>query len=899
MCLSSTTGDITFELTAGNGENKFSIEGTTGWIILAKSLDRETTDSYTLTVTAKDHGVSSLSADVTVTFNVTDINDNEPYCTSTVYMASVNEDESATYSVQTIDCQDDDDGVNADLVYTITSGNTGTAFSIDSTTGEVEVAAALDAETTDYYEIQVTVTDQGTSSLSTVVTLVVNIIEVNENAPVFSPSANYTVDMNEVEAPGTYVTNVTAYDLDLGVSGQVVYSISGGNTDSVFHIDSVDGYIYLQGYLDRETYPDYTLLVEATDEGTIPLTSTATVYVTVVDYNDNEPACQSDPYVSSIAESVGIGTTVDTVSCTDDDINSNEQIDYYITAGNAEGKFAIDTTSGIITTIATVDYETTQRYDLDVEAVDQGVLSLTGTSKVSVFITPVNDHDPDIIEPLSGYEVNITENITRGDIIIEIEATDDDLDIHGVIRYSIVAGNSQNAFAIGSSSGNISVVKNLDREAVSSYTLTVRATDSLPANGDERSADTTVTITVTDINDNFPIFVPAVYSTSVYETAGIGATIDQVTTTDDDTGTNAVHDYLIVDGNTDDSFYMDGTDVVLNNSMNYEVIDYYKLKVMASDQGDPELTSYAYVIINILPFNEFTPVLSENSSTVTLKENIAVGSAIYNANATDLDAGEHGDLLYAIAEGNPDDSTFLIDSDTGLVTVGRSLDYDTAPSTYTLNITVIDNIYENDNLLDSLTLNIILEDVNDNTPIFTQNQYSIFIDEDIGLSTSVGEVSATDADSGLNAELFYSISSGDGFSEFAVNSSTGVISTTASHTIDYEDKTSYSLLVKVEDLGVPSRSSFCVMKISINDINDNDPVFDVDDFTVSVDEGEATNYFTTSVRATDRDSALNAQLTFSFHASSDSNSHFIFTSSDANTIGVTTNAVLDREYIDR
>ena len=890
---------------SGNTEGRFQVDGTNGSLRLVTALDRETTASYTLHVTATDHGSPARTGTTTVQLTVTDVNDNNPAMTSTLVAVAVTENSSAGTVVATITASDLDAGVNSQLTYAFTSGNVGGCFAINSSTGAVIVqnTVALDRETTPLFTLLVDIRDQAAVSNNVnniTVTLLVSLSDVNDNSPQYTPG-NYTATVNENDVVGTSVADVNATDVDSGVNSDLTYSIVAGNTGSAFYIDPIVGVVYIQNMLDRETIPSYTIEVTATDSAAVladRLTSTATVAVTVADFNDNPPVCPNKPYVVTTAENTSIATVLANVSCTEADIGVNSQIQFNISAGNVEGKFAIDGSTGAVSLLAALDYETTVAFSITILAVDQGTIPLTGTAEVFVVVTGINEHDPVIHIPGGGYASNVSEDAALDYVIATINATDADRGIQGDVRFSIASGNSQNRFDIDVNTGNISVVAGLDRENVPSYTLTVRATDSLPANGDERYIDTTITVTITDVNDNYPVFVPAAFGVSVLEGAAIGATLLRMTVTDDDAGTNGQHQLAIVDGNNGTAFSINGDDLLVAASLNHETQPQYVLTVQSVDLGSPVLVANATVVVNVLSQNEFPPILSPDNGSLTLLEDILVGSPIYDVNATDQDAGVHGYLRYAIVGGNPSDSTFVIDPVSGVISVGSLLDYDTAPQSYILDINVTDNAGVMFALIDVMSLNVTLIDVNDNVPIFTQNTYAVTINENMVVNASVNTVNASDADSGINANIGYSLESGDGGMQFTIDTGSGEINTSSGANIDYEIKQNFVLVVKATDGGTPVKSSFCVVKITVTDLNDNDPVFNPFAFITSLDENMATGTNVTPVYATDADSGSNAQLTFSIVGSSDPNGHFQITKLTNDTAEISTASPLDREIIE-
>ena len=222
---------------------------------------------------------------------------------------------------------------------------------------------------------------------------------------------------------------------------------------------------------------------------------------------------------------------------------------------------------------------------------------------------------------------------------------------------------------------------------------------------------------------------------------------------------------------------------------------------------------------------------------------------------------------FSLTATNPGDATFIIDPVSGVVRTASVLDYDTTPS-YELEITATDNAGDATGARSAtFTLTVNLNDVNDNYPRFedgaggTVTQYTTDIQENIGDSGTVTTIHAVDDDgTSPNSDVTFSIDSGDGSSQFAIDATTGVITTAVGQTIDYEIKTSYALVIKAADGGTPSLSSYISLTINIDDVNDNSPVFTPSDFPVSVSEETGTSVTIATVVCSDADAGTNAMI---------------------------------------
>ena len=898
---------ISFSIASGNSENRFAIDENDGELKLVQPLDRETTTSYSLVVHAVDQGTTPNTDSVTVTITVTDYNDNAPLCTPSIHGMTLPENSAAPTPLYALACTDaDETGTdNSVLTYTMNSGNTLSAFALSATTGviTVQTQSALDAETTSSYTLVVEVADKGTIKLSSTVTVIVTMEDVNEHDPVFSLSGSYSESVAENAAPGTAVsTTVAATDADLGVNGMLKYSITNGNTGNAFNIDPDTAVVYLQGTLDIETLDTYTLEITATDQPTVPAnakTQTANLVITLSDINDVIPACPSAPYVKTYPESQAINSVLETVVCPDTDKTSaNNVLTYNLVTVNA--LFSVEASTGKLILAQQMNFEVATQHELWITATDSGSSPLTGTATVIIIVTPINDYPPVITDPSAP--VSIPEDHALGSpAILTLVASDSDAvgTVHREVKFSITGGNIGNVFAVEELTGKLTVVAPLDRETITSYSLSVTATDSLPANGDERTDVTTVTVNIDDVNDNTPVFNPATYGVSVLEGATVGFSVTSLTVTDLDAGVNGQIDLVITGGNTGTAFTLDGSDIDVAAALNYETTKQYILVVEARDRGVPtKLSSSTTVVISVQGENEHTPTLPGGPHTKSLPEDSAVGTSAYDITATDNDDGVGGELVYFITAGNPNDAVFVIDTSSGLISTAAFLDYDTSPSVYELEVTVKDDGGLGTEVLSaSVTVTVSLTDINDNPPVFTEASYTASVAENIGSSQSVTTVAATDADSGVNDDVTYTITSGSGTAQFTIHSTSGVVSTSSTQTLDYELTSTYQLVVKATDGGIPSLTAYCVVQITITDVNDNTPIFHPANFYVNLNENEAASYSVATLYATDADDGVNDDMDFSMVASTNVNGHFALSNAAANNVDIVTQIALDRETI--
>ena len=275
------------------------------------------------------------------------------------------------------------------------------------------MSRALNRESQTYYDLIINVADNGSPQLSTEVPTYVIVTAINEYSPTFTQNGFYNLSVTEDTPVGTTLLTVQAQDGDSGVQGLVSYSITSGNEDNSFLLDSSDGTLTLRRLLDYEVLAQYSLTVRASDNAPGPLTkwSLATVNITVVDLNDNAPSCAQSAEVVTLLESTVVGTVVFTANCTDKD--SASLLSYQISQGNYNGKFNVSF-SGQIRLNKSLNIENESLFSLLLTVTDSGSPVKDTNISVTVSVLPVNKHAPMFIADDQRYQIDVLENITLG-----------------------------------------------------------------------------------------------------------------------------------------------------------------------------------------------------------------------------------------------------------------------------------------------------------------------------------------------------------------------------------------------------------------------------------------------------------------------------------------------------
>ncbi|KAF3838382.1 hypothetical protein F7725_010150 [Dissostichus mawsoni] len=351
--------------------------------------------------------------------------------------------------------------------------------------------------------------DGGSPQRSGTVVIHVTVLDANDNAPVFSQNV-YKASLPENSPPETIVIKVSATDADEGFNGDVTYDFGHGS-----------------GQLDRELVSNYNITITATDEGSPPLSSSKTVQLSVADINDNPPVFEEQFYSAYVTENNKPGSTLCSVTARDPDWRQNGTVIYSLLPGEVNGApvssyLSVNGDTGVMHAVRTFDYEQFRSFKVHVMARDNGSPPLSSNVTVSVFISDVNDNSPQILYPAPEGNSFMTELVPKaahgGSLVSKVIAVDTDsgqnawLSYHIEMKRGSVIGNI--AKDLGLETSRLSARKarvdtdgsdtrQLDRELVSDYNITITATDE---GSPPLSSSKTVQLSVADINDNPPVF---------------------------------------------------------------------------------------------------------------------------------------------------------------------------------------------------------------------------------------------------------------------------------------------------------------------------------------------------------------------------------------------------------
>ncbi|XP_006158945.1 cadherin-related family member 2 [Tupaia chinensis] len=649
--------------------------------------------------------------------------------------------------------------------------------------------------------------------------------------------------------------------LTYGISGFYMY---------YFEVISDTGEVTLASLLDFETLPVFSITISVNDGHS---TVTKEMQVIVDDRNDNVPVFQNTDFSTSINETLPVGSVVFSVLAKDPDMGLAGLVVYSIVSvvpsmEDSEHLFRILENGSIVLTGSLSYNNKSAFYQLGVKACDSGgeyngiqTVQCAAPVILSILVVDQPDLDPQFVRDF--YSASVAEDAARGTSVLRVQAVDSDKGINDHVTYSISNSSKPGWFNI-SADGVISVGEPLDREQLldedEEVQVQVTATEAhLNIYGQEAKVSIWVTLRVTDVNDHEPEFyncsLPACtftpqeaqnsFSGYVDEHAATRIPIDGLTMAayDPDKGSNGT--FLLSLGGPDAAAFSVSPERVAGSAsvqvlvrapdlVDYERWQLMLVEVVATDSVSQK-ASVAAVTIHLRDINDHSPAFPQRLYVLSVSEDSATGSLVTSSiHATDLDTGEWGRITYSLLPGNGDD-LFEVDPGSGTVTVrnGDLLDRE-RQAVYNLTLQATDG----GGLSNSTTLQIHLLDVNDNAPVVS-GSYRIFVQENGGDVSVTIQAHDNDEPGTNNSRLVFSLLPGPYSHNFSVDPDTGLLRNLGPldrEAIDPALGGRIVLTVLVADCGVPQLSTEVNVTITVEDINDNMPVFNQSSYFFMVKE---------------------------------------------------------------
>ncbi|KAM8910682.1 protocadherin beta-16-like [Spinachia spinachia] len=488
--------------------------------------------------------------------------------------------------------------------------------------------------------------------------ITVEITDINDNAPEFE-NTERRFEISESAVVGSKFMLEKAIDADIGLNGLQSYTLKPDDHFVLkLHSQSDGGKkveMILKKPLDREKQEIASLLLTAIDGGEPRRSGTMQIHITVLDVNDNAPAFTKNVYKASVKENSPAGTLITKVSASDVDKGSNGEVTYVIGSSmRSISKLFQVTDDGLLILNGPIDYEKAKKYEIDIEAVDKGGLS--DSSKIVIDVGDMNDNSP-VINMISFSNL-IGEDLLPNTVVAAMSVNDPDSEENGKVRCVI---DENIPFLIKPTSSNFySIVTDskLDREVASKYNITFTCYDEgVPS----LSSSVTLTLQISDVNDNAPVFERSSYEAFIVENNTPGLSIFTVKARDADWNQNARVSYILEDSSVNGvpvssyvSVSADSGVIHAVRSFDYEQIKDFHFRIKAQDGGSPPLSSNVTVKVLIQDQNDnppqvLYPVQTGGSLVAEMVPRSAdVGYLVTKVVAVDVDSGQNAWLSYKL-----------------------------------------------------------------------------------------------------------------------------------------------------------------------------------------------------------------------------------------------------------
>ncbi|KAM7399062.1 hypothetical protein PAMP_018355 [Pampus punctatissimus] len=844
----------------------FSIEETSGELCTTDVLDRETTAIYRFTVIGSDKDPTQpLSSSVLVTVLIGDINDHWPQFMNSPYVAYVPTEMAPGSVVCAVRATDGDIEMNAELRYSL-YGQSSDLFSINPYSGTVFTSTAF--KRTEDIIVNLHVEDAGENPKFDFSTISIRFQNVSD-----FPEINVDVlthSLSEDEPVGTLVAVASAASLR---AEPVSFYLSSGNFDDMFHVEQLSGELTVESPLDYENKKEFTLLIEARDSGSPPYSSFAEIHINISDVNDNLPQFTQVEYRCEVFENSPPSWVCDVLAI-DSDSGSYGNVQYNITEGNTGNAFTIDPENGMLSTTGSLDREYIPEFNLTVEAAELDSPLHKDRTTVIVVVLDQNDNAPRFLQI---FLTKIPEDSPVGHTVIQITSTDDDIGANALINYSIIDQNDDILFNIDLTTGYITVERLLDREMQDHYIVKVNANDSA------WSISTDVTIVITDVNDNRPVFSNHFYSVVIPETKDKEVFVMQVLATDADVGPNSEILYVIEPPNEEFWVNASSGDIYTNQplTLHNSAFEIYQFTVIAFDCGSDPLQSNAIVTVRLEPYNYYPPMFLPLQPLFPVPYHMSVRTEIVQITAIDPDVNNSSaDIEYILIGGNASDF-FWIQADNGKVMLNQSLT-EHVNLFFTLLVMARDKGCPSLSSQTEITFEITERNIF--SPSFRETDVTFSVPEDLPVGSVIGKIQAEDGDYGPNGAIMYCITPENQYLPLSVGEASGLLTlireldfekegihhlqikatdggwVSKTDVFDYEQEQMFDITIKSSNTGSHPLFSLAHVVIQISDVNEFTPTFKKKEFHFSVFKNVPIGTRIGKVIATDYDQGSEGQV---------------------------------------
>ncbi|CAL1529751.1 unnamed protein product, partial [Lymnaea stagnalis] len=876
--------------TPPNLSTNFTIDNKTGVITITSPLDYEKLDKslaglVTLIIEAYDAGIPSLSSQVIVNVTVEVGSKINQYVLLVIMKPPLLNYYLLMFTgflVITVNASDfDGTSPNNEFIYRIESGALD-KFRINFQTGAVEVekGADLDRESKEIYTLTISAIDRGTPPLTGNCSLKITLTDVNDEAPIFRFSSR-SVEVSENSNKDSPVFLYDATDMDLNNKlqygiGEIMYtkeknddrlSATGTAVKYYFGISPSTGQVYVNNSLDRETASKVILQVIAEDTKAEigKQTATATLTVTILDYNDNPPKfLPSAVYRTSVNEAENVMSIILQVSATDADESQTVTFSIGTTTTDA---FAVSS-DGTVQLKARLDREKSDTEVFQIIARDNGSPQLSSSATVTVTVLDDNDNSP-IFEPHNN-SFAVLENVAVGYFVTRLKATDKDIGDYGTVYYTLEGSDNDGSFAIAEKTGDISVARALDRESKAFFRLEVVAKDSKSNLDQQRvTRSDTITINITDVDDNPPKFTSVIpEKPAVPENSNLTFIVAIVSADDADDKTtdngriifSLTTDTNATNGSGVNLFKVNQSTGVITPSVFLNGLSgIYYITVMATNNAQI-FNATKRIFIEIIDVNDHIPKFTRpniDNAVIYVPENSERGTSVFQLEATDEDAGSNGVVHFSIVSMNSDKDgsrVFAVDKVTGLITTTADINAE-IQNHYELKLEARD-LGIPIPFIATVTMVILVQDKNDHKPEFVGYKvpYPIGIVENQLVCTNVSLAIDRDVNMNFSIICYYLVGSSL-LDTFILDKPSGMLCTNT--TLDRESTPYVNIVIQALDdcyktdvvtdkiypfengqlyplMYRPTYTDKLWLEIQVQDVNDNAPSFKSKEMTLGV-----------------------------------------------------------------
>ena len=654
------------------------------------------------------------------------------------------------------------------------------------------------------------------------------------------------------------------------------------NYKSMLSIHDETGSLYTSVVIDRESIEECRVpgpcklafnIAARSQRKDSPLFEIISVTVIIVDINDNAPTFLQGTQVIKISEAAVNSSSTLIESANDNDAGTFSIQSYELIGNN--NLFALDVERKLdgslsvkLLVIEKLNREAKDFFNCTLVAKDGGTPPKTGTMKLNITIHDENDNAP--VFTKTSYNVTVEEDIQHGTTVAVVTAEDADIGENAVLSYRFSPHQAnldhlRSLFYINERTGQFSVVGKLMYQPGQVYKVIVEATDQ----GQPPLLSTNqaiVTVNVKDTGNNPPVVTINLLSTgsgsvkNVSEVSGKGTFIAHVEVLDTDTGANGN-----VTCKTEDTLFAlerlskDGFKVIVAGRLDRERQDLHTVIITCNDFGTPVLSSSASFYVRVTDENDNDPQFTRPLYIEDIYENNEKDDTVLSVYARDDDLGNNSRIEYSLDNSIRD--YFAIERSSGMIKARVKFDRE-AQSNWTFFVYAVD--HGTPRLTGTATVNVRIQDVNDNSPVFSNTTFHFSVRENLVSGTIVDSLTASDKDAGKNAEFDFAISDYPGdMLPFALYPRDGVITTTMK--LDRENKSSYEFSVIAIDRGSPRLTGTAKVVVTVADDNDIKPRIGfprVDNDTVTITHLRQTGAYITQVEAYDGDIGVNGKLAY-------------------------------------